>query len=135
MTERKFIDDSKEGKSKEWSPFFYRLTNMSNAVQFKRTSELNPHKQYMFDEEKRLIERARKLYEIYLGSGLSKDLLLNAQGTELGKSYLRQLEDLQVELTAEARLQTENYMSAAFRLKIKAIKNIIEQFLGFILEP
>jgi hypothetical protein len=114
MTERKFIDNSKEGKTKEWSPFFYRLVDMANATAQKRSIELNPHKQYMLDEEKRLIERTMKLYEIYITSGVGKDLLLNAQGTELGKTYLRQLEDLQVELTADARLQTLNYTSAAF---------------------
>ncbi len=135
MTERKFIDDSKKGKAKEWSPFFYEMVEMSNVVDAKRNKELNPYKQYMLDEEKKTIETARRLYKNYLNGGLGKDLTKNAQGTQLGKTYLRQLEELQEQLTAEARLQTQNYMSAAYRLKIKRIKNIINQFLGFILVP
>jgi hypothetical protein len=134
MTEIKFIDDSKQGNVKEWSPFFYRLVAMEDVVADKRKLELDPYRQYMLDEEKKTIEITARLYKNYLESGLGKDLTLNAQGTELGKTYLRQLEDFQEQLTAEARLQTQNYMSAAYRTKIKVVKNIINQFLGFILE-
>jgi len=135
MTERKFIDDSKEGRAKEWSGFFYKLVAMSDIVAEKRAQELDPYRQYMLDEEKKTIDTAAKLYEMYLQVGLGKDLTLNAQGTELGKTYLKELEDLQERLTAEARLQTVNYMSAAYRKKINAVKNIINQFFGFILAP
>lgn len=120
-----------EAKLKEWGSFFHLIVATTNTLQEKRKQITDPYKQFILDEEIRTCKNVQNLYKTYLDSGLVTDLHKDKYGSQLGISFLEELQNLQAKLTNEASIQKEKYMQVAYRKKIQRVKTISSKFIAF----
>jgi hypothetical protein len=131
MVNGEIVEHVQEGEVVQWGRFYDWMQDLHERYEKIRKVERDPYMQIILDEQLRSINEAGVSYYTFATTINTRKFLTV---DDVAKHWLADIEKIMNATKALERKETKPYMLNAYGGKQKVLKQILNQFKGFILE-